>query len=628
MNTVYWLLATTALVVSTFAQTPNGTRKAWNDTLWIDRDGTYQLVGDYIDTQNQSTLQFKDTTALKAASFDSVGFVVNLKQLSSANTLGGGSFVSLDSAAARTQWGAGIVADGVSFQSATAGERWFRKEMLEQGILRPEWFGAVMDGSTDDYTPISTTVSHAWALGYPVILREGIYKIDSELDITNPSSTSGNKVGIDIRGTVGANTNGRTRLLFAAGLSPSILIDGTTIAGTRVYNTYLSDLSISSSGLTKVDTCLKISDLTTGRFRNIDMNGYLLGLNLTDSDNLVFEQVQGAGVFGASINGNANGNLFLECAFTGNDSIGVRLSSCYGNIFVGGDRGNQYASFEGVTTCNFTIYGGNFESHDSAAIILNDNSNATVVNARFLKGTPDGLVAELNNTTHIDFYGLTTSGWGATDSIVSAANSGCTAQLFGQNENVTYYWWNETNSEKYVMTDMNFIRATTGLDNGKLYWKQNGVNGTTALEGLLFSAKVQGTAHTFRLYEQPQFRWDLNLDPALPVRKSRTRVVEGYKTFLSVAGDSTPVTVVFNNVNDAEDILYWDAGNVFKTTGTKLTDAYVTTRFDPTTVVADSITFLVWHKANASLDYDPTAGGVALGFTYKVTFIDSTSWGD
>lgn len=137
MRIIYWLLATTALIVSTFAQTPNGTRKAWNDTLWINRDGTYQLIGDYIKSETQTFLSYPDTNALALAGFDSIGTRVFLVGLSSSNSQGGGTLVFADSS-----WPEGAIA----FNSATAGKQFVRQSIYEgKNIIYPEWFGVIND---------------------------------------------------------------------------------------------------------------------------------------------------------------------------------------------------------------------------------------------------------------------------------------------------------------------------------------------------------------------------------------------------------------------------------------------------------------------------------------------------
>lgn len=148
MNIVYWLLATTALIVSTFAQTPNGTRKAWNDSLWIDRDGTYQLVGDYIDTQNQTTLRFKDTTALKLALFDSTDIEV---------AVGGmGNFRHIDST-----YNEGSFA----FASASAGKQWCLTSFLDSREVSTIQLGMDPTGAIDNSAMLQRALNHIDAAG-------------------------------------------------------------------------------------------------------------------------------------------------------------------------------------------------------------------------------------------------------------------------------------------------------------------------------------------------------------------------------------------------------------------------------------------------------------------------------
>lgn len=616
MRLIYWLLATTALVVSTFAQTPNGTRKAWNDTLWIDRDGTYQLVGDYIDTQNQSTLQFKDTTTLKAASFDSAGFVVNLKQLSSANTRGGGGF-ELRPAAEYTEDGI------VCFASGNASYEWVRKEYKDQKILRPEWAGAVGNGTTDDYAAFSSIVSLGWTDQYWIEVDSKTYRLASALDLTNPLSSSSTLVGILMRGK-GAH---KTVLKFDSTITgPMIVLDGGTIAGSRVYNTHLEGFRITNNAVAKQDTGLYIKSATTGSIKGVACTNFRLGIRMNDVDNFAAERFAGAAcIIGKRLESNVNGIAWIQCNDTGNDSVGVEILSNYGNVFVGGDRGNQPICFDGITTTNFTIIGGNHENSEQRFIRLGTNSNAQVYNARFLRGNSGtDLVAELNNTTHISFYNCVFNNFGATDSIITIVNSTCTVKFYGLNENENYYYWNEANSEKYAATYLNMVRtsAISGLDYGKLYLSQHDVDGTTQVDQLVMLGKVKGVNHRYYLFRE--FRYDLNTAPTAPVFVERVVHHWGRDLFATGVGDSTERTITINGGDPVDDIISITPLALRKTSGNTVTDMYATIK--SYSEANGTITFIIWHKPNANLAYDPTAGSLDMELLYECVYQESSNW--
>jgi hypothetical protein len=340
-----------------------------------------------------------DTTALKSYSKHDLtdGDQVYIPGLNSSSnpTGGGGIFIYKSSGSA----------DHILSYAASGGGIWQR---IDTTFIRPEWAGAVMDGTTDDYTAISNCINLAFTKKIPVILGSGTYKLNASLDITNPASSSGDsRYGIKIIGQIGANLT--SKFLFASGASPSIILDGSSIAGARVYNNQIENLIVESAA-SKADTGIYINAATSGFLKDVEVASYKLGYILSDSDDYIFQQCNGGGTYGIHIKSNANGNQFVECAFTGNDSVGVRLSSCNGNVFVGGDRGNQPVSFECVTTATVTVYGGNFESHDSAAFLIKTNSTVNLQGSRFLKGTGSGIIAELLNTTNMVMYNVSAAG--------------------------------------------------------------------------------------------------------------------------------------------------------------------------------------------------------------------------
>jgi len=584
-----------------------------------------------LENKADSTIGLKENYAVAAniAALESwskhdleIGDVVYLREVTSGQ--GGGHFVLADSATMRSKYGAGIIADTVSFQSGTATKRWFRTEMIESKILRPEWFGAVMDGSTDDAPEIRAVRNHHFATNFPIIGGAGTYKLDSAIDITNPGSGTSAKEGFVFKGQLGIPTStGTTTWLFASGVSPAIILDGSTIAGARVYSTVIENLTVKSAAA-DADTGMYINDATTLTFKEFVFDNWKLGILVVDSDNIYAHHfTAGGGDFGMHLSTNANGNTFVECAFTGNDSVGVRLSSNYGNIFVGGDRGNQPISFEGVTTTVFDVYGGNFESHDSAAFVINTNSTVNIHGSRFLEGSPSGVIGYLHNTTHMNLYGITFSGWASTDSTFIMDNSTCRVLGYGIGENQNIYVWNNTTSVKDIVSELAWVRtaAISGLDRAKLYYATG--NRTSETDQLVMLGNVKGTDHAYYLFDGEE-RYDLNTTPGTaPVRKPQVIHVEGYEQFSSGAGDSTEVTVSVHD-STAVTFYYIASPGIRKRSGDTVTDMYGTIKSYSNTY--GTITFIIWHKANANLSYDPTAGSLELEIQYRASFASDNGW--
>jgi len=116
----------------------------------------------------------KDTTTLKAYKPDSSATTIYLKQLSSANTYGGGQFVYKAS---------GSALKGVRF-AATGGGIWERVELASASNVVPEWFGAIPDDANDDYAAVRSAYDVALTLKGDVIFKAGVYRMSATLEIS------------------------------------------------------------------------------------------------------------------------------------------------------------------------------------------------------------------------------------------------------------------------------------------------------------------------------------------------------------------------------------------------------------------------------------------------------------
>ena len=129
-----------SFVVSVVGQAPQIQTRARPGTR------TYNITNNRTDVE--SWLSVADTTALKAST-GAKGSAVYLKQLSSANTNGGGWFVVIDSAYAENAY-----SKGYCYSHPTSGYQWVRDEFLQRGYVTLRQYGAVGDNSTDDTVPV------------------------------------------------------------------------------------------------------------------------------------------------------------------------------------------------------------------------------------------------------------------------------------------------------------------------------------------------------------------------------------------------------------------------------------------------------------------------------------------
>jgi len=83
MKLIYWLIATTALIVSTFAQTPDQTRKIWADSIKIDSSGTFIDISNYSRWQASQAIGNKRVNGIPDSSLvvDSLGIYTTYKEL-------------------------------------------------------------------------------------------------------------------------------------------------------------------------------------------------------------------------------------------------------------------------------------------------------------------------------------------------------------------------------------------------------------------------------------------------------------------------------------------------------------------------------------------------------------------
>jgi len=142
------------------------------------QDSIRSVVRDSLGTSVAETIQDSiafpvDTTALKLLNMDE-GRMAYLKQLSSANTNGGGWFVVKDSTYDE-QYG------GVAFSHPTSGLQWVRIEYLD-GAVNVLWFGALDDSSGSSTSAFISAKNAATANGQEIYIPPGQYKLSSGYD--------------------------------------------------------------------------------------------------------------------------------------------------------------------------------------------------------------------------------------------------------------------------------------------------------------------------------------------------------------------------------------------------------------------------------------------------------------
>lgn len=234
--------------------------------------------------------------------------------------------------------------------------------------IKPQWWGAVGDGATDDKVAFDKSTICAYNSGNKIVVPKKIYYLSSW-------NLNGLAQGLLIEGE-----GPQTQLKFGSSLSYGLRIDG----GCR--KVIMRDLTLNFPNATVYD-CFQLgtsagsSQAYECSFHNITMTGNS-GSNLQRGlvvEQSYINQFYNCQIlsFGTNIvfKSEANSNNFYGCSIRAQSSNHVRLidaQSGQENTFYGGDIENAY-SWVKNTGCKGLIFNGvYFESSNSVAIYLED----------------------------------------------------------------------------------------------------------------------------------------------------------------------------------------------------------------------------------------------------------------
>lgn len=169
-------------------------------------------------------------------------------------------------------------------------------------LVRPEWWGAVADGATDDSAAIQAAIS-SLSSGGVVELRARSYAIATYLRVTSSHVT--------ICG-VGQNA---TQLIVTNGLGSGIAVLGSTINQnyTQVSNCRVANLSVVKKNPDNGGAGIELYYTAVARIENVQVSGFLNGISLRRATNTQIDRalVTAAGPLsnfvGFSIDGSPGG---------------------------------------------------------------------------------------------------------------------------------------------------------------------------------------------------------------------------------------------------------------------------------------------------------------------------------
>jgi hypothetical protein len=208
--------------------------------------------------------------------------------------------------------------DGTVLAPSNGTGRWFR---VYSGPVNVRWFGAVGDGSTDDFQAIQNAITYIESLlnGGGVFIPSGEYNIEGQLDFSGDKpvlffgegegSSVINAVGVDIALHLGTGTGDKTIDIRVSGLS----IIGSDSAEIGIQVDRLHQILL--------DRCFIEGFVTAGVDMNMAYNNELRDLFIQDCDR------------GIIIDENNEYTLITRCKIYSCDGVGIhfRNGSCSGS---------------------------------------------------------------------------------------------------------------------------------------------------------------------------------------------------------------------------------------------------------------------------------------------------------
>jgi len=336
-------------------------------------------------------VQLSDTNALK--SYDGNAYQVLLTQLSATNIKGLGVFVKKDSATIRSSYGAAYVGKWVSYQSNTAGQRWFSMDVLEKKPLKPEMFGAIGDASTDDFIPLQNSLIAARNLKL-VWQLSSIYATSDTLEIG-----FGYGEGMVISGTGSGHLNGGKSGLKPTGTAGGIRLYTTGVVGKNIVIENITIVRDTSS--TKRSAIgIEIDSLTNVSIVNCNIEGFNIGLSGNQCGQLYLSNTSlRHNIRGFWKENHADG-IRIENGFVAqNDSFGVDLTGISAAFSISStELSHQPIHVKVGTNSSVSMFSNRMENADSCAFLLESGSKLITYEPSFMANASNKIIARMTGS--------------------------------------------------------------------------------------------------------------------------------------------------------------------------------------------------------------------------------------
>lgn len=301
------------------------------DDVTLENKGgsTLGIKDNYLGTQ----LQFKDTTQLKAATSDSAGMVVHLKQLSSANTKGGGAF--------QFRPAAEFTVDGVvCFASGSGSYELVRQDWLREKVLYTDWAGITANDSTGNPAKWATLWARAVALdAQEIVFPPGKTKFDDSLAVSQNGSGSAAFAWIHGAGAGAAGTTtGNSIIEFTGNTNGFVFEDGfmPRISDLKIINA-LGKSSNTGIGIRIMKDNGVTNGSLLGQVSRCDIEQWFVGLHLSQPNSILVESnyIRDNRIGIREINA-PNEIVYVANYIAFNDSIQIYKNAGNKSTFLGG----------------------------------------------------------------------------------------------------------------------------------------------------------------------------------------------------------------------------------------------------------------------------------------------------
>ncbi len=271
---------------------------------------------------------YDDLRALDPTEYPA-GYVANVGGYDSVNDGGGGAFVYVPTGTTSDN-------DGTVLAPSNNTGRWYR---VYTGAVNVKWFGAVGDGSTDDYQAMQNAITYmeSLALGGAIFVPSGEYNIEDTLDFSGdkPIYFFGEGQGSTIINVIGAitgiglGTGSADKTIDLRVSAMSLIGDGSAdigIAVNRVHQILIDRCYLSGFTVAGVDMNMAYNNELRDLFIEECGRGIIIDEN-NEYTLIIRAKIYGCTTVGIHFrNGSCSGSKVMFCDIEGNE-VGIKVDA-------------------------------------------------------------------------------------------------------------------------------------------------------------------------------------------------------------------------------------------------------------------------------------------------------------